>query len=391
MAVKINEFVLPDFMLHHSAEEIHARMMDGMPVDIDKSEGGFPWDFTRPTALEKAEMVEFILSNAIKNIFPQYAEGIFLDYHAANRGLIRRPPGYAAAKLKVTGIAGTRIPKNFKVSTEAAHEESGVVFLFDEEVMIPESGILETIATAEQSGVIGNVNAETIRLQVKPMKGIVSLINEAPAYGGYSAEDDELLRQRIAEYDLMQGLSFVGSMADYRRWASEVVGVGSVEVIPANDETGLVTLIVMDNTGNPASLELCESIYNHIMRPDSPYERLAPINANLKVMAPKAVPINVQVKVFLEENYDNPPIDKFKANLIEYFKNLTNNTIRKNEILAVLINTEGILNYAAEQISATVDNQIVNYATLYFSKYKLKPGEMPAVGKISMEQLTEEL
>lgn len=381
MAVKINEFVLPDFMLGNSAEEIHARMMDGMPVDIDKSEGGFPWDFTRPTALEKAEMVEFVLSNAIKNIFPQYAEGIFLDYHAANRGLIRRPPGYAAAKLKVTGIAGTRIPKNFKVSTEATHEESSVVFLFDEEVTIPESGVLETMVTAEESGVIGNVNAETIRLQVKPMKGIVSLINEAPAYGGYDAEDDKLLRIRIIEYDLMRGFSFVGSMADYRRWASEVVGVGNVEVIPANDETGLVTLIVMDTAGTPASPELCESIYNHIMRPGSPYERLAPINANLKVMAPTTLAIDIEVDVFLEENYSSPPIDEFRANLIEYFKTITNNTVRKNEILAVLINTEGVLNYANERM--TINNSTLN-------NYQLKPGEMPVVGMLSMGTLTTE-
>ncbi len=368
-------------MLGNSAEEIHARMMDGMPVDIDKSEGGFPWDFTRPTALEKAEMVEFVLSNAIKNIFPQYAEGIFLDYHAANRGLIRRPPGYAAAKLKVTGIAGTRIPKNFKVSTEATHEESSVVFLFDEEVTIPESGVLETMVTAEESGVIGNVNAETIRLQVKPMKGIVSLINEAPAYGGYDAEDDKLLRIRIIEYDLMRGFSFVGSMADYRRWASEVVGVGNVEVIPANDETGLVTLIVMDTAGTPASPELCESIYNHIMRPGSPYERLAPINANLKVMAPTTLAIDIEVDVFLEENYSSPPIDEFRANLIEYFKTITNNTVRKNEILAVLINTEGVLNYANERM--TINNSTLN-------NYQLKPGEMPVVGMLSMGTLTTE-
>lgn len=383
MAVKINEFVLPDFMLHHSAEEIHARMMDGMPVDIDKSEGGFPWDFTRPTALEKAEMVEFVLSNAIKNIFPQYAEGIFLDYHAMNRGLMRKPPGYAMAKLKVTGIAGTRIPKNFKVSTEATHEESGVVFLFDEEVTIPENGILETMVTAEESGVIGNVNAETIRLQVKPMKGIISLINEAPAYGGYDAEDDKLLRIRIIEYDLMRGFSFVGSMADYRRWASEVVGVGNVEVIPANDETGLVTLIVMDTAGTPASPELCESIYNHIMRPDSPYERLAPINANLKVMAPTTLAIDIEVDVFLEESYpkDKLPTDEFKANLVEYFKIITNNTVRKNEILAVLINTEGVLNYANERM--TINNLALN-------NYQLNPGEMPVVGRIQLGLLTTE-
>ena len=35
-------------------DEIHARMLEALPSDIDKTEGGFAYDFTRPAALEKA-------------------------------------------------------------------------------------------------------------------------------------------------------------------------------------------------------------------------------------------------------------------------------------------------------------------------------------------------
>ena len=56
----------PEFLRGQSAEEIHRRMLDSLPQGIDKSEGNIPWDFTRPPALEKAEMVEFTLNETVK-------------------------------------------------------------------------------------------------------------------------------------------------------------------------------------------------------------------------------------------------------------------------------------------------------------------------------------
>ena len=40
------DFTTPDFMDSSSAEEIHERMMENLPDDIDDMPGGFPWDFT---------------------------------------------------------------------------------------------------------------------------------------------------------------------------------------------------------------------------------------------------------------------------------------------------------------------------------------------------------
>jgi len=48
-------FVAPSWLENQDAGTIHQRMMKTLPEDIDDTEGGFPWDFTKPTALEKAE------------------------------------------------------------------------------------------------------------------------------------------------------------------------------------------------------------------------------------------------------------------------------------------------------------------------------------------------
>ena len=71
----------PEFLQGQSAEEIHRRMLDNLPSGIDKSEGNIPWDFTRPPALEKAEMVEFTINETIKLMFPQWSYGEWLDLH----------------------------------------------------------------------------------------------------------------------------------------------------------------------------------------------------------------------------------------------------------------------------------------------------------------------
>ena len=76
-------------------------------------------------------------------------------------------------------------------------------------------------------------------------------------------------------FDASLGNSFVGSPADYRRWALEVAGVGTAKVISAQDDTGLVTIVLTDSDGMPAQQGICTAVENHIMRYDSWYERLA--------------------------------------------------------------------------------------------------------------------
>ena len=109
----------PAFLLGQSADEIHTRMLDNLPAGIDKSEGNIPWDFTRPSALEKAEFVEFTLNETIKLIFVQWSYGEWLDRHGEKVNCIRRAANRASGTLEVTGTVGTVIPSGFQFATPA--------------------------------------------------------------------------------------------------------------------------------------------------------------------------------------------------------------------------------------------------------------------------------
>lgn len=355
------KFEMPDFLKNQGKEDILSRMLALLPETIGKEENGWVCDLFTPVALEKARTIEFTLLEAIKNIFPQFAYGQILIEHARNRGITRRPATYAKAILTVNGIKETKIPKGFQFSTTSTLEKEGILFQTEREYIIPESKKIEFIVTCTREGPTGNVAAETILLMVKPQKGITSIINREPAYGGFEEESEESLRQRILEYDRKQGESFVGSPADYKRWAKEVGGVGNARVISAVDDTGLVTIILTDLNGQPVSEEICKEVYNYIMRPDSYYERLAPCNAYLKVIPAKAIFISVSATVVLEDNYTLEMVSKnFLDNLKEYLKTEeAHETVKYTEIGAILINTNGVKDYTELLLNEGTKNILI--------------------------------
>lgn len=358
-------FVIPAFLQGQSVDEIHTRMMQMLPANLDKSEGQFPWEYTRPTANEKAEFVEFVLLNAIKSIWPMFTqEDFIMDYHAETRGLVRREAKPALAVLQVTGIAGTVIPQGFKFTTPATYDAPGVVFVTDAETILGEEASSIPV-TAETPGNNGNVAADTITLMDSPIKGIESITNPEPAHDGLDEESTESMRQRIMEYDRTQGVSFVGSVSDYKRWAFEVYGVGACVVEGAKDDTGTVTLIISDMEGKPASEDLCEEVYNHIMRPDAPLERLAPTNALLKVVAPATLKITVSAQLLLDGTVILEEVKReFQDNLAQYYRDVADAynddteqvTIRYNEISAVLVNTTGVLDHSGLLVNGGTSN-----------------------------------
>jgi len=121
------QYTPPEFLQGQTADVIHRRMLNNMPDDIDKSEPGIPWDFTRPAAIEKAEYVEFRLNEAIKLMFPHWAYDQWLDLHAGQEGLERRAANAATGNLTIIGAPGASIASGFQFAT-AANLTPSVIF-----------------------------------------------------------------------------------------------------------------------------------------------------------------------------------------------------------------------------------------------------------------------
>lgn len=355
------EFVEPSFLEDQDIDTIHERMLDNMPDDIDKSEGSVVWDNTYPTASELSYFAGYILTEAIKMIFPMFCDGYdeIMDYHAAARNITRKEAEHATGELTITGATNTFIPEGTEFSTMSVDDEDNIVFVTTEDATITDTSVVVPIR-AEEAGISGNVAIGTITLKKNDIKGITGCINNEPTTGGTEEEDTESLQSRIVEYDQSQGNSFIGNVSDYKRWALEVAGTGNAVVIPAQDDSGIVTIVLTDLNGDAASEDLCESVYNHIMSPDDPEKKLAPcIGARLSVVPPTAVTITISAIIELD---GTAALEDIESDYLEAIKNYLSNEaadaaeVKYTKIGSILSNIKGVNDYKTLTLNGGTSN-----------------------------------
>lgn len=369
----MTEYQTPEIFQDSDEDSIHDRMLSVLPENIDKSEGSVVWDLTRPTALEVAQFKGWDMDYAIQMIFPQFASGEILDYHGEARGLSRKDAIAASGKLTVTGEAGATIAVGDLFATESVNNQESVSYRSVGYYIIPESGTIEIDVECTEAGAVGNAIPNTIILVETANERIESVTNATEIKGGVDEESDDEYRERIVESDKNKDASYAGTPADYKRWANEVSGVGSVTVIPAQDTSGTVTLIITDGNGDPANTTLCNAVYKHIMSPSDEDQRLAPINAVLVVQPPSSVAISITANVELSVSNIETVTAAFREELRKYLhSSIDDGEIRYTKISNILGDTTGVYDYT---------NLLINGST---GNIELTSEQLPTVGTITL-------
>lgn len=346
------EYQTPYFLKNKSVDEIHAQMKAALPPDIDVSEGSHEWNMTRPTALIVAMVCQFILPEVVKLTFPSWSYGDYLDEHAKQRGMERREATAATGTITITGAANSVIPAGSMFSTASINDEPSVDYITLEQAVIPVGGSVDVDVECTKKGVVGNTIENTVIFVSSKLTGITAVTNAEEITGGTEVESDESLIARIEEYDATQGQSFVGNPNDYKRWATSVDGVGEAIVIPAEDDSGMVTIILTDSNGAAANESLRTAVYNYIMRPDAPGERLAQVNAKLTVAAPDPLAISIKATIELVTGYNLESVTAaILANLKSYLPTaMDEQEIKYTRIARAISETDGVNDYKDLQI-----------------------------------------
>ncbi len=377
----IPDFITPPWLDDQDANTIQARMMGTLPDDIDDTEGGFPWDFTMPTALEKAEMLEFHLVETLKIMHPMWSYGEFLDYHAQGVGIKRRNATETVGTVTVTGVPGTVIPKGFLFAVPASGNQMAITFktltaaVIGETNEDAETGCVDIQVEAETAGVIGNVAAKAISIMASPsITGIVSISNQLAFTGGTEAESDDSLRDRIMEINEAMYASFTGCDSDYKRWAKEVDGVGEVLVVPEWNGPGTVKVVVLDANGEPANQNIIDAVVENILSPNDRILRKAPIGATVTIVAPESMIINISFNLKLTtDTTEASVLSRFKSSLLKYFNIAKENAeLKYNQIVALLAETDGVDDFSNLTINGGTEN------------IKIESEKYPIVGTINI-------
>lgn len=355
------KFTNPDFMSGTSTQEIHERMMKNLPPDIDDMPGGFPYDFTRPAAIEKAELINFHLTRTLMIAFPQYAWDEWLDLHGQQVHLTRHPADHAAGYVKVTGKEGTKIPEGTVFCTPATATGPALEYTADEDRTIDSSGNCTVAITAVTAGTVSNVAANTICIMAKPDKNITSVVNAEPITGGSEREGNDDFYDRIAA-EYANSMTYLGNDADYVRWAKEA-GAGDCIVVSAADGPGTVKLVLVDQNGQPANQALINAVYKHIVSPDDRTARLLP-TACAKLTCAAATTVQIAYActgLIIDEttNIEQIKADFKKAVLTVYDKAKTDSILRYNDVRPLISAIAGVKDFETFTINGGTENIIL--------------------------------
>lgn len=362
----IVDIPIPDF-LNESADDIHKRMIDRAPSDINTIEGDFFWDTTRPTAEEHAYMTQIKLQNLLRIAFLQTTYGKYLDAKADGSGIQRKAATKAYGFITITGEPGTTIPSGTIVSTASTETKEGIEFETITDAKIDETKVTNIEIEAIVPGSNGKVLRNTITVLVTPINGIESITNEKELKGGHDEEDDNSLRERTFERKRNPGTS--GNEAHYKIWAKNVAGVGDAKTFPLWNGEGTIKVVIVDPDRKAVSETLEKEVYNYI-------ETQRPTGAKVTVKSAKELPINVSTTIYLARGYSLEDIKvSFEKNLVNYFKQIAFNDtyVSIAKIGNVLLGTDGVLDYTELKLNNAMSN------------VSLQEEDIPILGTVAME------
>lgn len=350
------------FLEGNTPDEIKQRMKENLKSDINTQEGGYVDTTFAPLAVELFRMYGN-LETLPSKFWVNKDSGEWLDLAADALGITpRKQMEKAQVVLEITGN------QDFSVSAETAvRTEDGLVFLTEKEMPIPESGVLNILAFAEQPGAKYNVSADTVTQLVASNPNIKKVTNPEPAKGGTNRESDTSLYLRIVTE--RQRPSHSGNKRDYEKWALEVSGVERVKVFPLFEGNGTVAVMIGDKNYQPVDDVIVEKCKTHI-------EDNRPIGATVTVLSAKSKNINILAQVSPEDGATLQQITlNFKENLSKYFGEVTfdDQLISYNKIGAILIDTSGVKDYSNLRVNGSTNN------------ITLGEMEMPAIGEVVLE------
>ncbi|MED0686550.1 baseplate J/gp47 family protein [Anoxybacillus ayderensis] len=323
-------------------ETILQRMLDRIPDDIDKREGSIIYDALAPAAMELAQMYAE-LDVVLRLAFGETSTGEYLDKRTADFGVYRKQATASIRKGVFTD--GNNAPFNIPIGSRFRLND--IVYVATEKITDGQFRM-----QAETLGSIGNQDFGSL-LPIEPIEGLGTATLANVLIPGEDEENDESLRKRFMQKVREPGTS--GNAADYRRWATEVTGVGAAKVTPLWNGPGTVKVTIVNTDMRPATNELVAQVQEYI-------EQVRPIGAAVTVASAIGKAIDVSANVVLASGYTLQNVqDAFAASLDEYFREIAFSMtyVSYAKIGTLLLNTPGVIDYSGLIVNGGTANVVL--------------------------------
>ena len=281
-----------------------------------------------------------------RQVFPQSAEGEYLDRHAQLRGLERKQAVAAQGVVRFTAGSAAdgegRIPKGTVCMT------TGLVRFETTAVGIIPAGELtaDVPVQALVPGAAGNVDAGTITAMAVAPAGVSSCANPKACAGGGDQEGDEALRERVM--DTFRRLPNGANAAFYQQEALSFDQVAGAAVVSRPRGVGTVDVVVTTLAGLPDQT-LLDTLTAY-------FQQRREIAVEVLVRAPETVTVDltVQVKPGEDRNFGEAKAET-EAVLRDWFngKRLGQSVLRA-QLGDLIYGCESVSNYSIQAPAADV-------------------------------------
>lgn len=360
-------------------QNLQTAMLNQVPNTIDKREGSMIQTAIGPAALIMSDA--YVSLNMVQmQAFIQTASGQSLDYLGVIAGLTR----YPASPAVRLGVFNTSVPLGSRFSTIDGNNSINLV------VTATTDEAEQYQLTAETPGTIGNSYVGPI-LPITAISGLTSAQITDILVPGDDTETDDEFRARII--DALNNQPFGGNIADYKTKVMAIDGVGAVQVWPTWNGGGTVKLSVLGADYKPASAELVENVQNAVDPPPNQGLGLgtAPIGAQVTVVAPTEVEINVTATVMLASGVElaqvQEPVETAISNYLLSVRQSWGNMLATDHVeyaadvyvsrvIAAMLTVDGVVNVQNLQLNGgTSDIMLTESGTVQ---------QVPTMGTVSL-------
>lgn len=337
------------------------QMLSQVSPTYDQRQGSFIQTSLGPAAYV-LEGFYLALDQVQQSAFIQTAVGESLDLLGVIAGLTR----YQASAAVRLGVFNTAVPIGARFSTIGT---DAINFTVTAATETPNQYQL----TAETPGSIGNDYTGAI-LPITAIPGLTSAQITDILIPGDDTETDDAFRERIIT--ALNERPFGGNIASYRTNILAIDGVGAVQVYPTWNGGGTVKCSILGSNFLPASSELVETVQNDI---DPPPNQglglgLAPIGAQVTIVAPTEVTVNVSAKLTISPGTEigqvqtpvKNAINTYLQGVCQSWGNPVGSTgleyaanVYISQIIAAIVGVTGVVNATNVQINSAAEDLIL--------------------------------
>lgn len=277
---------------------------------------------------------------ALRQAFPQTAEGEYLDRHAQVRALERRQAAKAAGNLRFYAAQAAAAELSIPAGTQCLDAQGRVFVTLEEGTIGADESFCSVAAQAQTAGSAGNAAAGSITFMRIPPTGIERVENPEAFSGGCDAEGDEELRQRVIHS--YRRLPNGANAAWYEAVVADMEGVERVIVLPRERGRGTVDIVFSAKGGAPGE-EMTELVQQML---DSQRE----ICVDVLVKAPETVETDVSATINVKAGYDPERVCQAAERAIsEYFSgDRLGEGVYRARLLSLIMNIDGVENCELE-------------------------------------------